>query len=199
MNIINEFKLAFIKNKKLILVISLIFIISLILGFIFNSFLNNIFDSVIKTTSSNLKNGIIHFTFKDIFLHNLLILLKIFIFGFIFCISTLILIYNGFFFGYFIAFKDPFRTLVLTLPHGVFEFSSMILATVSGILLFKYIFYLFKSRPWNNLEESLNKNQIYLKQSLLILFVAIVLMFIAAIIEVYITLPFGRFIFSLFN
>ena len=133
-----------------------------------------------------------------------------FIFGIFFCISGLILAYNGFFVGYYIAGSENlFKVLLLIIPHGIFEFSSCIIATASGFVLFHFIFKLIyntanpidgdnlplKTRFTYSLEYNSNK----LKESLILLGVAVILMAIAGFIEVYLTLPIANFVLSIFG
>ena len=128
-----------------------------------------------------------------------------FIGGLLFCFSALILAFNGFFVGYFVASAHDLLTVSLyIIPHGIFEFSSCILACAAGFVLFefayKYIKSVFKNTHYSileNLSNSFAENYDKLKQALIIFAISVVLMVIAGIIEAYLTLPIAEFILSL--
>jgi uncharacterized membrane protein SpoIIM required for sporulation len=94
--------------------------------------------------------------------------------------------------------------LLLLIPHGIFEFSSCILACSSGFVLFKFILRFFKSISKkedaslsNKAYESYVENFDKLKQSIILLLLAAVLMVIAGLIEVYLTVPIANFLNSI--
>ena len=128
-----------------------------------------------------------------------------FIYGIIFCFSVLILAFNGFFVGYYVATCDNLiYTLLLIIPHGIFEFSSCILASAAGFILFNFI-YRFLKTFWEydddsaseSLKFSFRENFYKLKQALIIFLIAAILMVIAGIVEVYLTIPIANYIVSL--
>ena len=148
----NEIKSAFADNKFLILFSATAFIISLILGYVYQASLHETFAPVVQEISNNLEQGVITFSFKDIFINNIVIVFEVFILGIIFCFSIVILLFNGFFLGYFIGAQDNlFYSLMLIIPHGIFELPSLILATSAGFVLFKFIYKSVKS--YNNSSE----------------------------------------------
>ena len=125
-----------------------------------------------------------------------------FIYGVMFCFSALILAFNGFFVGYYVATADNlFYTLLLIIPHGIFEFSSCILASSAGFVLFDFL-YRFLKEFWKydddsaseSLKFSFEENFDKLKQALIIFAVAVVLMVIAGLVEVYLTIPLANYI-----
>ena len=88
--------------------------------------------------------------------------------------------------------------------HGIFEFSSCIIACASGFVLFKFLYRFLKA--FAKKEEGSISNQLYesyvenfdkLKQAIILLMVATVLMIIAGIFEVYLTIPIANFIISI--
>lgn len=199
----NEIKLAFSENKLAIIISIAILLLSLILGYFLEPYLHAYLDPVVEAFSKQVESGNIQLTFHSIFSNNIRIVFLMFIFGLLFCFSALILAFNGFFVGYFTATTgDLFHTLLLLVPHGVFEFSSCILACSSGFVLFKFARNLFKS--WFNDEDksfygSYVENFDKLKQAILLLLVSAILMIIAGVIEVYLTIPIADFITSIIS
>ena len=177
-----------------------------------------IFDPVVDKLTEDVKTGVITLTFQTIFTNNILIVFRMFLLGIFFCFSGVILAYNGFFVGYYIAdSQNLFKVLLYIIPHGIFEFSSCIIATASGFVLFHFLFRLMYNiaKPdfdYIRLEDkfynltfkdklvySLEKNYDKLKQSLILLGAAVILMAIAGVIEVYLTVPIANFILSIFG
>ena len=207
LDIKNEIKLAFIENKTAIYISVIILLGTLIAGYLLQPYLESIFNPVVNKLTQDVKTGVITLTFKTIFTNNILIVFRMFVFGIICCFSGIILAYNGFFVGYYIASSpNLFKVLMYIVPHGIFEFSSCILATASGFVLFnflvKFLHNIAKSEN-NSFKEKLNdsieKNYDKLKQSLILLGVAVILMAIAGFIEVYLTVPIAEFILSIFG
>lgn len=201
-----EVKKAFVENKFAIIASAIILFISLILGYLLEPYLYSYFNPVVEDLTEKVQTGVIQLTFQDIFLNNIMIVLQMFIFGLLFCFSALILAFNGFFVGYYTAISpNLLQVLLLTIPHGIFEFSSCILACASGFVLFNFIYRLVKTflkekegKFFDRLIYSYDKNFDKLLQAFILLALASVLMFIAGIIEAYITLPLAEFLFSLF-
>ncbi len=121
-----------------------------------------------------------------------------FIYGLFLCVSVLILAYNGFFVGYYVAINDNvYKVLAMLIPHGIFELTSCILACSSGLVLFNFLFrFLYKSylKEDLTLRKSFNKNLYKLKQALIIFLVSVVLMVIAGFVEAYLTIPIAYFL-----
>lgn len=201
----NEIKLAFRENKSAILVSIAILIITLIFGYVFKSYLYSYLNPVTQDLTQKVQSGVITLTFADIFLNNLKIIFQMFVYGIALCFSVILLAFNGFFVGYYIATSDDLiRVLLLIIPHGIFEFSSCILACASGLILFNFIFKFLKTLYYEN-DESLKvcvKNSYdasyrKLKQACIIFLISVILMVIAGIIEVYLTIPIAQFVIKL--
>ena len=216
LNIKNEIKSAFLENKTAVYISIILLLGTLIAGYVLQPYLQSIFDPVVDKLTEDVKNGVITLTFQTIFTNNILIVFRMF--GIFFCFSGVILAYNGFFVGYYIASsQNLFRVLLYIIPHGIFEFSSCIIATASGFVLFHFLFRLvyniakpdfdyieLEDKFYNltfkdKLVYSLEKNYDKLKQSLVLLGVAVILMAIAGVIEVYLTVPIANFILSIFG
>ena len=202
-----EIKLAFSENKLAIYVSIAILVISLLLGYFLESSLHAYLDPVVDQVENQVRSGEITITFQSIFSNNIKIVFLMFILGIFCCFSALILAFNGFFIGYFTAVQDDlFLTLLMLIPHGIFELPSCVIACASGFVLFNFLLRFLKtllkqengsisSQLYASYVESFDK----LKQAIILLMVATVLMIIAGVIEVYLTLPIAEFITSILS
>lgn len=194
-----EIKIAFLENKSAIYISFFILIFSLILGYFLEPYLYSYFHPVVDDLSQKVHTGTIKLTFADIFLNNIKIVFQMFFYGMFFCLSAVLLAYNGFFLGYYVAISDNLvRVLVMLIPHGIFELTSCVLACSSGLVLFKFLFRFFKSylKEDLTLKDSFYKNSDKLTQAIIIFAVSAVLMIIAGFIEVYLTIPIAHFLLA---
>lgn len=203
----DEIKSAFIENKLAIYVAIAVFFISMILGYVFEPNLYSYFNPVVEDLTQKVQSGTVKLTFADIFFNNIKIVFQMFIYGVVFCVSILLLAFNGFFTGYYVAISgNLFYTLLLIIPHAIFEFSSCILACVSGLVLFRFM-HGFLNSIWHQDEksaklillDSFNENSTRLKQAVIIFIVASVLMAIAGFVETYLTIPIAKAIISVLS
>ncbi len=187
---------AFSENKLSIYISIAILLISLLLGYFLEDYLYSYFNPVVNNLNHKVSSGVIKLTYMTIFTNNMRIIIQMFIYGIFFCLSAFILAFNGFFIGYYVALQNNFfKTAILMIPHGIFELPSSILACASGLILFNFIFRIFKSF-WNDnsFKNSVLSNLDKLKQSLIIFSVSVILMIIACFVEVYLTVPIAKFI-----
>lgn len=200
----NEVNRAFAENKFAILASFLILFVSMILGYAFESNLHSYLNPVVEDLTEKVESGVVQLTFGDIFLNNIMIVFQMFVYGLFFCFSAVILGFNGFFVGYYAATSPSLlEVVVFVVPHGIFEFSSCILACASGFVLFHFAFKLIrtflreKERKFiDRFIHSYDANFDKLLHALILFAIAVILMVIAGIIEVYITLPLGKFLLS---
>lgn len=205
--IIQEVKSAFRENKFAVYSSVLILFLSLLLGYFLQPYLYDYLNPAVEDFNYQIQNGIIQLTFEDIFGNNIRIVFQMFISGIFFCFSALMLAYNGFFVGYYVACrKNLFEVLLLIIPHGVFEFSSCIIACASGFVLFNGIFKFFKTLFAKNDYNFSDKLKCSFKicfhkfkQSVILLIVASLLMAIAGFVESYLTIPIAQMITFLLN
>lgn len=193
----NEVKLAFLENKTAIYISLFILIFSLILGYFLEPYLYSYFNPVVDDLSHKVETGVVKLTFGDIFLNNITIILQMFIYGLLFCLSVFVLAYNGFFIGYYVAIADNLsRVLVMLIPHGIFELTSCVLACSSGLVLFTFLFNFFKTylKEDMTLKKAFSMNNYKIKQAVIIFVVAVFLMIIAGFVEVYLTIPIAHFL-----
>ena len=205
MMIIEEVKSAFSENKLAICLSIAILFISLILGYILEPHLSVYLNPVVDELTEKVQSGVIKLTFSDLFFNNIRIVFQMFIYGLAFCLSVFVLAFNGFFVGYYVAIADDFwYTVLLIVPHGIFEFSSCILACASGLVLFNFA-YKFIKAIWEDkgdsvreiLTNSFNASFDKLKQAIILFVIASVLMAIAGVVEAYLTLPIAKFILTI--
>ena len=203
----DEIKSAFIENKLAIYVAITVFFISMILGYVFEPNLYSYFNPVVEDLTQKVQSGTVKLTFADIFFNNIKIVFQMFIYGVVFCFSIFLLAFNGFFTGYYVAISgNLFYTLLLIIPHAIFEFSSCILACASGLVLFRFMHGFLKS-IWHQDEksaklilwDSFNENSTRLKQAVIIFIMASVLMAIAGFVETYLTIPIAKAIISVLS
>lgn len=201
-----EIKSAFSENRNIIIASAAIFFIALILGYLFQPALYSYFNPLVEDLSDKVRSGVIKLTFQDIFLNNIMIVLRMFILGVFFFISPLILAFNGFFAGYFISSAPNLTYAVLIIPHAIFEFPSCILGCASGLVLFKFVYNLIKTfkrekgmKFSGRIVNAYSENFNILLQAFILLIVSSVLMIVAGIVEVYITVPVGMQIMSILS
>lgn len=202
---LDEVKRAFSENKLAIAASIAILFISLILGYFLEPYLYSYFNPVVEDLTQKVQQGTITLTFMSIFFNNIQIVFSMFIFGVTCIFSAVLLGFNGFFAGYYVATTDnQFQALLLIVPHGIFEFSSCILACASGFVLFNFIYKFLKSLYEQDngpvmvlLSTSFNAGFDKLKQAVILLLIASILMAIAGFVETYLTLPIAEWLYSI--
>ena len=202
--ILEEVKLAFRENKLAVYASIAILFISLLLGYFLEPYLYSYFNPVVEDLTHQVQQGTIKLTFQSIFLNNIRIVIAMFLFGVTCFISAVILGFNGFFAGYYVATTDDlFQTLLLIVPHGIFEFSSCILACASGFVLFNFVFKFLKTLYGQDngpvkelLRISFDESVVKLKQAIILFVIASILMAIAGFVETYLTLPIAELILN---
>ena len=124
--ILEEVKSAFRENKLAVYASVAILFISLLLGYFLEPYLYSYFNPVVEDLTHQVQQGTIKLTFQSIFLNNIRIVIAMFLFGVTCFISAVILGFNGFFAGYYVATTDDlFQSLLLIVPHGIFEARTM--------------------------------------------------------------------------
>ncbi len=204
---LNEVKSAFTENKVAILSAVAILFVSMVLGYLFEPYLYDFLNPVTEDLTHRVQTGVVTLTFQSIFLNNIQIVLTMFIYGILFCLSAAVLAFNGLFVGYYVATTDDlFQTLLLIIPHGIFEFSSCILACASGFVLFNFLYRFLKTINKQDdgsvrkiLSVSFAEGFDKLKQAIILLVIASILMAIAGFVEAYLTLPIVEFLYSILS
>jgi len=210
MNIITKFKDLLIdslkENKKMILVFYAIFFISFILSAaLAGGHMENVIDDTPDSAGGS-KDG--NVTATELFLHNELGGIGAYIASILFGIPAIIaIIYNGVSLGLTGALLSHFmpkgwiQYIIYLIPHGIFEFTAMVIQSVAGILLFLFIVDFLKGlirSEKNGFKEkvifSYEENNKRFIQSLVLMIFGTILLLIAAPIEAYVSIPLSNFI-----
>lgn len=210
MEIITKFKDLLIdslkENKKMILVFYAIFFVSFILSAaLVGGHMENVIDDTPDSAGGS-KDG--NVTAKELFLHNELGGIEVYIASILFGIpAIIIIIYNGVSLGLTGALLSHFmpkgwiQYIIYLIPHGIFEFTAMVIQSVAGILLFLFIVDFLKGlirSEKNGFKEkvifSYEENNKRFIQSLVLMIFGTILLLIAAPIEAYVSIPLSNFI-----
>lgn len=203
---LNYFKGLYHRNKKLLVISLSIYFISVIAGIILAFFLSrpvdNYLTALVKTDKQFLSEK--GFNFFSIFSHNMLSLFLTFIGGITAILTVVFLILNGFVYGAFLGYTasntmlagqassigslTPLKFIVYTVPHGIFEITGFIIAGAAGLRLTTIIIDIIRK------DEESNYYYDQIKDALVLFGIAVVLIFIAAIIETNFTIPIGNYI-----
>lgn len=194
------------RNKLLLTISTGIFLGFLFLGILFGYFLSNYFENFLKTYLKLLRGIIVELSTFSIFIKNLQAVLVMFIGGLIVIVPIISLSFNGFFLGAFFGYVihgsfstasgifTPWHFIAFTMPHGIFELPALIIAGAAGFRISTLIMGLIK-----NIVSKIPVNDQYwkFKDSIALLAIAIILLFIAAIIEANFTPIIGNYLTGL--
>ncbi len=210
MDIITKFKDLLIdslkENKKMILAFYAIFFVSFILSAaLAGGHMENVIDDIPDSAGGS-KDG--NVTATELFIHNELGGIEVYIASILFGIPAIIaIIYNGVSLGLTGALLSHFmpkgwiQYIIYLIPHGIFEFTAMVIQSVAGILLFLFIVDFLKGlirSEKNGFKEkvifSYEENNKRFIQSLVLMIFCTILLLIAAPIEAYVSIPLSNFI-----
>lgn len=189
------------RNEKYFALSALIFFGSMFLGYL------HLFDFILAPMLQQFKKSVaqgeIQLTTLSLFKYNLNVMLYIYGGGiFLGSVTALFLFLNGAFIGYFGTQAPLGDFILLTLPHGIFEIISLLIAGGAGFRLahfvYKFIDGLVNETWYGSFVEKIkhvfNEYSDEFKESLMLLAIAIVLMFIAAIIEANFTIAWYQYV-----
>jgi uncharacterized membrane protein SpoIIM required for sporulation len=194
------------RNKTVLTLSVVIFFGFLFLGIIIGYFSSDFIGNLLKTYVKSLHASNVELTTISLFLHNLKAALIAYFGGIIGIIPVGALSSNGFVYGAFLGYLihgaivtssgvlTPVHFIIYTLPHGIFEIPGFIMACAAGFRLTTLVIGIIKSMMR---KTPISDHYWKFKDSLALLAIAIVLIFIAAIIEANITLPVGNYITNL--
>lgn len=186
----------FHRNKNYILFVIIIFVISLLVGYIFKDVFGQYVLESIRNMAKNIPDDTSSLTI-GIFLNNLKVAVIIILLGFLFSVfSYLILFTNGILIGFMFNLVPAPLILIYIVPHGIFEIPQLILTVVCASLVTKLEINLIKGilqRDKTFKGEILNSS-IIIKDILLSVTMIIVLLIIAALIEGYVTPVLGAIV-----
>lgn len=193
------------RNETYIILSAVILLGSIFIGYAFAGFLSPVLGGVFGDFQNKIVNGQIQLNTFSIFFNNLNVALLIYIGGaFIGIISAGYLIFNGLFIGYAGTQFPLSDYIVYTLPHGIPELLGIIIAGAAGFRLGSCVLNIFKDLLHMRTDISKKTQFTYILEmhidefweSLKLLFIAVVFLLIAAVIEANITLAWGNYIRS---
>ena len=208
MNILKKFIDLLIEslsdNRKLIIVMAVLFIICFVGAWIFSS--DSVSSSVDQIQNMSASSpGMDQGTGPvELFINNevggILTYVGSIFFG-IFAVVSLA--YNGVNMGMLgqlfsqMVPNGGLKYIVYLIPHGIFELTATVLESAAGIMLFLFIWRFARawmSKETNGASDAFEKSKKILIQSLIIMIFATILLIIAAPIEAYISVPFSEMI-----
>ena len=199
MNIKYEIKEAFVENKKIFLILIVIFAIAFILGDISADEIASVLMPMLK--DAMLKGNVTTIDAFNIMIHNETAALVTLIGSVFFAIYAFIAIFlNGFVVGFMAGYTihstyDLVMYIALIVPHGILEIPAFFCSCTSGILLFLFIFRVLKDKiQKNTFSEAYTNNKKTLKHVVIIFTIAVVLFAVAALIEGFITPQLGNIV-----
>ena len=190
------------RNKKLLLIAVVIYFASLFIGIFIGYFSTAFTGNFLTSIINKLRGMIIEITTFSILLHNLQSLLFSYFGGLIIIIPIGALAFNGFIYGAFVGYflhggvlpnyfvSNPVDFIIYTLPHGIFEIPSFIIASAGGLRLATLVIGVLTSM---GNEKPISDHYWKIKDSLALLAIAIVLICIAAVIEAYYSVHLGNY------
>ncbi len=169
----------FKKNKIYLKLLTIMFFVAFIFGFLLGDRFPNMIEEVINSIKEkDIGQGFFE-NFKFIFSHNISIALFIIIAHLLLFVPTFILIYNAFITGAIMRYffmENGYSVFLKILPHGIFEILGIIIATTFSLKLSIKLLDLITRQE--------NKSYVnFIKNNYQIIFLIILLFLIAAIIE----------------
>jgi uncharacterized membrane protein SpoIIM required for sporulation len=191
------------RNESFFALSAMIFLISLFVGYL------HLLDFYLAPLAQQLKRSVaqgdIKLTTLSLFANNIRIMLYIYGGGiFLGVFTAAFLFINGSFLGYFATQAPLGDFIILTAPHGIFEILSLIIAGGAGFRLASFMYKFINgmiNETWygsflSKIKYVFNEHIEDVKDSLIIMAIAIVLLFIAAVIEANFTLGIYHYITS---
>ncbi len=194
------------RNKMLLMIAVVIYFASLFVGIFIGYFASGLTGYYLTYIINGLRGIIMEITTLSIFMHNLQSILVTYIGGIILIIPVAALAFNGFIYGAFVGYfmhgnvvnnylvSNPVDFVIYTLPHGIFEIPSFIIASAGGLRLTTLVIGILTSMGD---ETPISDHYWKLKDSLVLLAISIVLLFIAAVIEANFSVHIGNYITGL--
>ena len=191
------------RNETFLLLSAVILLGSMVIGYILSGLLDPILGGVFEGFRKSVTEGTLQLTTLSIFFNNFKVAIVLYAMGFSLGVfSAYYLFFNGIFTGY-VASKYYLPTfLIYTIPHGIFEVTAIIIAGAAGFRLASGFFNFLKGISKMNDRIPIRSQLGYLveansdefKDSLKLFIIAVVILFIAAIIEANFTNPLGNYI-----
>lgn len=190
------------RNETFFILSAMIFIASIFIGYAFAGMLEPILGKMLGDFKRRLVQGELQLTTFSLFFNNLKVALLLYGGGLIFgLVTAFYLISNGVFIGYTAAQFQLGDFIIYTLPHGIFEILGIIIAGAAGFKLGSIVLNILKGllklqsdfSMSNQIKYLLEANWDDLKDTLIMMGIAIVLIMIAAIIEANFTITWASY------
>ena len=194
----NYVKDYFIRNRNLILLGIIIFVFSIIVGYVFNGVFKDIMLEAMKNMNIPLDDPVKGTV--ALFLNNIRVNLMMILLGFTFSvISVMVLFVNGVLIGFVTSIVPGHIIFLYTFPHGIFEIPALFLAILGSFLVTKFEIKLLKGIFQNGktFKGQLYDSGLLIKDIVLTIVLVTVLLCIAAVIEANFTIVIGNFIMGL--
>jgi stage II sporulation protein M len=198
----------FTRNQYFLLLSTILFLSSLFIGYAFSGFLDQFLDAMLNDFKRRISQGELKITTLSLFANNIKIALLIYAGGIFLGVGTVIyLLLNGLFIGYTAA-QFPLGTFIIfTIPHGILEILGILIAGTAGFRLANIVFNIMSEITHLQSDFSISSQIKYIfeskksdfKDSLMLIAIAAVLIFIAAVIEANFTISWGHYILNLLN
>ncbi|PKL68920.1 MAG: hypothetical protein CVV28_02055 [Methanobacteriales archaeon HGW-Methanobacteriales-1] len=193
---------AIYKHNEMYFALSaIIFFGSMFLGYL------HLFDFFLAPLQQQFKRSIvageIQLTTTSLFFNNLWVLIILYGTSLLLGLGAIYFLFvNGAFIGYFATQAPLADFILLTVPHGIFEIISFIIAGAAGFRLANFVYSFIRDLIeetwygsfWGKLKHVYNLQSEQLTESLIMLGIAIVLLLIAAVIEANFTIGLYQYI-----
>lgn len=189
----------FHRNRNYILFVIIVFIISLIVGYVFRDLFADYVLEAIRNMARNITAETSTLT-MSIFLNNLRVAFIIILLGFLFSIFSLMILFtNGVLIGFMFSIVPAPIMVIYTLPHGIFEIPQLILTVVCAMLVTKLEINLIKGvlQRDKTFRGEIKNSSTIINDIVLSITMIVVLLVIAALIEGYVTPVIGKAMTSL--
>ncbi len=190
------------RNETYFILSAMMFIASIFIGYAFAGMLEPILGKMLGDFKRRLVQGELQLTTFSLFANNLKVALLLYGGGLLFgLVTAFYLISNGVFIGYTAAQFQLGDFIIYTLPHGVFEVLGIIIAGAAGFKLGSIVINILKGllklqsdfSMSNQVKYLLEANWDDLKDTLIMMGIAVVLILIAAIIEANFTITWASY------
>ncbi len=190
------------RNETYFMASALMFISCLFIGYAFAGLLDPIMSAMLGNFKRRMVEGELQLTTLSLFLNNIKIALMIYAGGiFLGAVTAYFLISNAIFIGYTAAQFELGDFIIYTIPHGIFEILGILIAGAAGFKLGHIVFKIIKGlmhiqsdfSASNQIKYLLEANWDDFKDTLIMMAIAVVLIFIAAVIEANFTLSWASY------
>lgn len=177
------------RNKLLIVIAALIFILSALIGVFISDLINEYMMEILKEMVNSIPPNIsVTEEAGYLFTNNITANFWILLGGILFSVmSVLIILVNGIVLGFTYTLINPIQFVVGIFPHGIFELTATTLSLVGAFIITKLEIKLISALLEHRFNEELRNSGILVKDIVLTFLITFILLVIAAIIEAGIT------------